>query len=163
MNCIGPECERPVAVPSTKTCRSHYAQLNRGEQLRPLANRGRGRTDELIEQGAAAQPGPCLLSDHQKGRMLTPQATKGVGRTTAARAVWQLVYGDIPVGLEVLHWCHDHRCLNVHHLYLGTAAENAADRKALYELGRQLVWERVQAGGPGYARGSECAGPPRGH
>jgi hypothetical protein len=154
MNCTGPDCTRPAHGKGT-LCKSHLAQLYRGTELAPLKSRSRDRTDELIRQGAEAKPGACVLSDGA-GRLLTPQATRGGKRTTAARAVWEAVHGPITGDLEVLHWCQDMRCLNVHHLYLGTAADNAADRKAVYEIGRQIVAARVQQGGRGVAFGADC-------
>lgn len=62
---------------------------------------------------------------------------KGYGQTyvrgrrapqRAHRVAWEAARGPIPAGLFVLHACDNPPCVNVDHLYLGTAADNARDR-----------------------------------
>lgn len=47
----------------------------------------------------------------------------------AHRVAWMLVHGPIPDGKHVLHTCDVRHCCNDSHLWLGTNAENCADRK----------------------------------
>ena len=44
------------------------------------------------------------------------------------RVVWELIYGPIPEGLQVLHSCDNRPCCNPEHLFLGTNQDNVDDR-----------------------------------
>lgn len=47
--------------------------------------------------------------------------------TTAHRAAWTAVHGQIPLGLTVDHLCRMRCCVNVSHLRLLTNVDNARD------------------------------------
>lgn len=53
----------------------------------------------------------------------------------AHRLAWEARYGPIPKGTFVLHTCDNRACINVQHLYLGTAADNTKD---MIGRGRQV-------------------------
>ncbi len=72
----------------------------------------------------------------------------------AHRIGWQLTYGEIPDGLQVLHTCDVPRCQNPKHLYLGTPADNMRDKQVRGRASRlrgedcpasKLTWPEVLA------------------
>jgi hypothetical protein len=63
----------------------------------------------------------------------------GGNQTQAHRISWMLEYGEIPKGMYVCHKCDVQSCVNPEHLFLGTPADNMADRDA---KGRQAKGER---------------------
>ena len=61
--------------------------------------------------------------------------TKGYGQisiesktTRAHRVSWEILRGEIPEGLLILHRCDRPCCVNPDHLFLGTSQDNADDK-----------------------------------
>ncbi len=46
----------------------------------------------------------------------------------AHQIAYELTFGSIPSGLDVLHKCDNRKCVNIAHLYVGTAKQNVADK-----------------------------------
>jgi len=46
------------------------------------------------------------------------------------RLAWLLSYGDIPIGMQVLHKCDNRACIRLDHLFLGTQRDNIQDAVA---------------------------------
>jgi predicted DNA-binding protein (UPF0251 family) len=48
-------------------------------------------------------------------------------KTTAHRVAYELHYGKVPDGLDVMHSCDNRRCVNWEHLSVGTPKKNTQD------------------------------------
>jgi hypothetical protein len=51
-------------------------------------------------------------------------------KMSAHRAMWMATRGPIPAGMCVCHRCDNPPCVNVDHLFLGTALDNHRDMVA---------------------------------
>lgn len=70
----------------------------------------------------------------------------GMGRRKprpAHRVMWELIFGKIPSGKQVLHECDNPSCVHPFHVYLGTNLDNVRDKVS---RGRQFLNNRALRG-----------------
>lgn len=120
--------------------RRRAASKRKGPKPMPLAARFWPKVDR---NGAVPIHDPSLapcwlwtggLYRQGYGRFFVAGKRRDASQAKAHRVSYEIAHGKIPDGLGVLHRCDVRRCVNPAHLYLGTDADNARDRR---ERGRE--------------------------
>lgn len=92
---------------------------------------------------------PC---DEWQGRRWPDGYGKVGSNQQAHRLEWTLKRGPIPDGMLVLHHCDNRPCREIHHLFLGTHADNARDREAKGRSQAGIERRRMRANGTWWLR-----------
>ncbi len=92
--------------------------------------------ERFHEKYEIVEPGGCWvwmgsINSNGYGGIRAASLTDG-GRSDigAHRLSWMIHHGPIPPGICILHKCDNPPCVNPEHLWLGTYADNTADRVA---------------------------------
>ncbi len=97
--------------------------------------------NELIINNSYLDYSGCILwtgtlTDQGYGKIGKLKCVKHLGATTAFKAhqlTYTLYHGPYDRSKMLCHTCHNRNCINVSHLYLGTAKDNCRD---MWEAGR---------------------------
>ena len=135
------QLKQPLApTPPCDECLRLQSERGRTVEIRPVAERFWPFVD------TSAGPEACWL--------WTGGTQKGYGAfgiradliVRAHRFAWELTYGPIPEGLNVLHHCDTPLCCNPHpkHLFLGTFQDNTVDMV----LKKRHYWGKLSPDAP---------------
>ena len=69
----------------------------------------------------------CIIAGGKPNNRGYVQFKVGGRRVRAHRYAWEQTYGAIPAGMFVCHRCDNPPCVNIDHLFLGTAHDNNLD------------------------------------
>lgn len=132
--CDHPPCDRKHHAGGY--CGTHYRQfVDYGEtfDIGELYHQAKGG-HETIEQffwARVRKTDSCWewTGSTLKGRLHYGWVTRYGYEQTAHRLSYKLHHGEIPVGMEVDHRCHNTICVNPSHLRLATPSQNSQNRK----------------------------------
>ena len=140
MDCSIKNCNR-IGI-AYGLCRRHY-----DESRKPLRSKTRRKTpQERLEDIKSNYKINPKNGCHE---WCGPNTSLGYGFYTiqsskdyAHRLFWEITFGPIPDGKQILHKCDNRCCVNPDHLYTGTQKENVED---MVRRGRHLGGHKLRA------------------
>lgn len=146
MLCTFPACTGEQVA--KRLCDGHYRQQRRGTALTPLGTIPRGRRSRSVAERfweSVSKGESCWLwvGSGTLGGYGQLAAEDSTTKLYVHRYSWELHFGPIPPGLQVLHRCDVRRCVRPDHLFVGTQLDNIRD---MWAKGRARPVRGAQTG-----------------